>query len=186
MEQVAIGKILKGGEQRDAIHIAIAPVMARDKLAPGQDIGFIDPANPEVVGPCDNPVGIVDPFLKGMVYPMQRIYMFLYPNTVTGMRHEWTHPAFKEPQKAAIEVFSQRISDAKAWLEKFGEEYNLTCDELVEVVQDCRKNGGYHRLGFDTPNSAYSDRREFWRNYEIVTGERVDDHDDGLPFSCSC
>jgi hypothetical protein len=183
-EQIKLGQLILGDANRDAIHIAIAPVVADEKLSPGQDIGFVDYGNPEKVGHSISPVGIVDPFLKHMVFPGQRFFMFLYPNTVTSLRHHWTHPAFSEAPKPVID---QRVEDAKAWLTEFAKELNMErWDDLVDVVKDCMSTGDYFRLGFDTPDRVYSDRREFWRNYEIVTGERVDDTDDTLPFSCSC
>ncbi|MCA9067276.1 MAG: hypothetical protein KDA84_00025 [Planctomycetaceae bacterium] len=93
-ESPQFGELITDGEtRRDAIHIAVAPVTAVCDLEPGQDIGFVR-GNRESVGPCENPIGIVDPFLKDTIKAGQRFWLFLYPNTVTGMRHFWKHPAF--------------------------------------------------------------------------------------------
>jgi hypothetical protein len=90
-----LGQLIKDGDRRrDAIHIAVAPVTAAEVLRPGQHVGLVRPGDLEAVGPCDKPLGIVDPFLPGPVEPGQRFWLFLYPNTITGLRHVWTHPAF--------------------------------------------------------------------------------------------
>jgi hypothetical protein len=90
-----LGRLIEDGERRrDAVHIALAPVTAADRLAPGQHVGFVQAGNVELVGPCDHNVGIVDPFLAEDVEPGQRFWLFLYPGTITGLRHVWTHPAF--------------------------------------------------------------------------------------------
>lgn len=93
-----IGRLVSGDAGRDAVHVAVAPVTAPCELQPGQ---HVDPrGNPEGSGVA--PVGIVDPFLREPVRPGQRFWLFLYPNTVTSLRHEWTHPAF--PTASAAEV----------------------------------------------------------------------------------
>jgi hypothetical protein len=92
-----LGQLITDGDRRrDAIHIAVAPVTAAEALKPGQHVGFAPAGQTEAVGPVDahRYIGIVDPFLKDLVHPGQRFWLFLYPNTVTSLRHVWTHPAF--------------------------------------------------------------------------------------------
>ena len=90
-----LGHLIEDGDRRrDAIHIAVAPVTAADRLAPGQHVGLVREGDPELVGPCDCTIGVVDPFLTAADEPGRRFWLFLYPGTVTGLRHVWTHPAF--------------------------------------------------------------------------------------------
>ena len=99
-----LGRLIEDGDRRrDAIHIAVAPVTATTRLTPGQPIGLVREGNSELVGPCDRNIGIVDPFLPGDVEPGQRFWMFLYPGTITGLRHVWTHPAFTAAAAAVRE-----------------------------------------------------------------------------------
>ncbi|HEY7426992.1 MAG TPA: hypothetical protein VH682_22345 [Gemmataceae bacterium] len=99
-----LGQLIEDGDRRrDAIHIAVAPVTAAHRLAPGQHVGLVQEGNPERVGPCDRNIGVVDPFLKGEVEPGQRFWLFLYPGTITGLRHVWTHPAFTAAATAVKE-----------------------------------------------------------------------------------
>lgn len=85
-----IGELCKDDSRRDAIHFAVAPVVADTDLRPGDHVGVAD-GRASRDGAA---VGIVDPFLKGVVRKGQRFWLFLYPNTVTSLRHVWTHPAF--------------------------------------------------------------------------------------------
>ena len=89
-EAPMVGKLAADDAKRDAIHIAIAPVVASEELTAGQDIGPVG----DRFGPCAKPIGIVDPFLQTSVAKGERFYLFLYPNTITSLRHVWTHPAF--------------------------------------------------------------------------------------------
>lgn len=69
--------------RRDAVHVAIAPVTALERLEPGQHVGLD--------GSSSHPhVGVVDPFLTSPVEVGQRFWLCMYPNTVTGIRHIWT------------------------------------------------------------------------------------------------
>jgi len=81
---------------RDAIHVAILPVVAAEALVPGQLIGLWEhrpPNNTVLVGQATQVLGIVDPYLTcKTVEKGQLFYMFILPNTITAQRHEWTHP----------------------------------------------------------------------------------------------
>lgn len=95
-----LGKLLSNHDyQRDAIHIAIAPMTAGERLAPGQHVGIIEHG---VVGISESLVGIIDPFLTRPVEPGERCYLCMYPETVTAVRHVWSHPAFKAQNERTV------------------------------------------------------------------------------------
>lgn len=171
-----LGKILASPGQRDAIHIAVAPVTAAERLRPGQHVGFVT-SSTEVVGASGTHIGIVDPFLTEDVLPKQRFFMCLYPNTITSLRHEWTHPAFG--------AVVRDKSEAERWLTEFAEEFNLSYKGLIAAAKEHLKDGRYKCLGFDTPDRAYTDMPTLWKHFETVTGLKVDDHDSQF-FECAC
>ena len=86
-----LGNIIGPNEKRDAIHLAVEPVIAQEILYPGQNVG--------ADGTTNNPVGIVDPFLKvSKVYPGQRFWLVIYPRQINSLRHVWSHPAFPDEE----------------------------------------------------------------------------------------
>lgn len=97
MQNVNIGELITDSPERDfsperdAIHIAVAPVTAYCKVKPGEHVGFVSDG---VVGPHGRLIGIVDPFLECDVQEGERFWMFMYPNTITSLRHDWSHSEF--------------------------------------------------------------------------------------------
>ena len=93
-----IGKLIEGPAFRDAIHIAVAPVVAGCLLEPGMHVGLTYVKDKGMV--AGNfagvaTIGIVDPFLNEFVQEGQKFWLFVYVNTVQNLRHSWTHPAFQ-------------------------------------------------------------------------------------------
>lgn len=92
-----LGHLLTGAEGRDAIHIAIIPVVASERLYPGESVelfGKTEKGLHYIRKVQDSGIGIVDPFLKEPVKFGDCVYLFLNPYTITSLRHVWTHPAF--------------------------------------------------------------------------------------------
>lgn len=86
--------------RRDAIHIAVAPLTLSPDggdAEPG-DHFYLDENGHAVATMSLNPkaIGVLDPFYRGGSIPAgSRVWGVLYPGTITGLRHVWTHPAFQ-------------------------------------------------------------------------------------------
>lgn len=104
-----LGQLLDETAQRDAIHIALAPVTSPVTLKPGTHVGLLPDGR---VSPGASPkVGIVDPFLTEHVQPGQRFWLCLYQQTITALRHRWEHPAFaSEPEPAVPPTVKRGVS----------------------------------------------------------------------------
>ncbi len=89
-----LGEIPAVDARRDAVHIAVAPVVAAHELLPRTNVSINDDGHAEQ-NIARNPIGIVDPFLHNVVAKGQRFWLFLYPDTITNLRHVWEHPAFR-------------------------------------------------------------------------------------------
>lgn len=188
-----IGQVHTGPLSNDAIHIAIAQVSAGEELKAGDHVGFKE--GNTVVFKNTNNIGIVDPFLKEVVKKDRLFYLFLYPNTVTSLTHQWEHPMFNRTE--------DKIKAADTWLrEQLCDYYDddpLTAD-VVEgtewnyprILEEFKKGDvGYYAYGTDFSDKYNSDkdgfRKKFWDNLEIVTGvlatkkQRNQEY-----FSCSC
>lgn len=192
--QTSLGKLIESDAQRDAIHIAVAPVVAIERMIPGQHIGFVDDGGVNVSTRSTRPLGVVDPFLKNMVEAGERFWMFLYPNTITSLRHNWTHPAFSEaPAVAGIARSTKEASEE--WLRNFVQ--GADCPEyetvIAAAVDDYHSGDGddyiYSRndgeyLHFGGRDAHGEIPPEFWTHVENVTGRKISKRP--AYFSCSC
>jgi hypothetical protein len=176
MSDVTVGNTLDETAQRDAIHVAIAPVSTREKLHPGDRVGFVEGVTNFVTIRTENLIGIVDPFLSRPVYPGDRFWLFLYPRTITSLRHDWTHPAFEPEQRSP--------SASEAWLRAFAERHDMTYNRLMEGAKEFLSRGNYLIGGAELEGTWVPE--EFWPHFEAVTGTKVDEDNRRNFFSCAC
>lgn len=187
--QELIGKILTGSEPRDAIHIAVVPMLAGHDLAPGDGVGIDLGMIYDHVQPY---VGIVDPYLGGHVARGQWCYVFLFPGSVTSLRHHWTHPAFDVMSAASVDPAREtEVEKARAWIERFaGEKLDYTFNRVMRAAALwVLSNGNTYEQDNSERYKIAEDAEwdEFWRRYEIVTGSPLDEkHKRSHFFTCSC
>lgn len=169
--------------ERDAIHIALLPVIAGEDVSPGQTLRFAYGSTSRVLR-CEEHyndvkdiVGIADPFIKGWDIPAgTRFWMFMLPNTVTGMRHEWKHPAVDD-RPATTE------NEHELWLRQYAESNSFDYDELIA----CLTAGDGYVCSRGVDNDAQGPSSDVWEHFEALKGNKYDaKHRDGVAYTCSC
>lgn len=181
-----LGTIIGDGQGRDAIHLAVEPVIAGQYLEVGEDVGFLPDGS---VGICDKPVGIVDPFLKAPVQRGQKFWLIVYPRQITSLRHVWTHPAFAD---AIVPKTPDRKAESEAWLRHFCEMHNCpSYGHVMELIEKGRmeEDDGESFIDEEYMHFSCSDAHgkippEFWDHVENVLGRKVSNRP--AYFSCSC
>jgi hypothetical protein len=183
-----IGSILQPHERRDAIHIAVAPVIAARALTPGQHIGLT--ADGKASTEAGIKIGIVDPFLSRNVNAGERFFLFLYPQTVTSLRHEWTHPAFTSTEEKDRSELWLRTFVARSDCPDYETVIAAASGERIPVIDEAYGPEPYVNDGeyliFHGRDAHASIPPEFWTNLEIVTGKQIPTDKRATAFSCSC
>lgn len=174
---------------RDAVHVAVISVIAGQTLSAGVNVGFktpqILPGEQEVFAD-GAPIGIVDPFIQGYVDKGQRFWLYLYPRTITSLRHEWTHPAFTNDASIIYNPPNQRL-EAEKWIRNFiaisdCPQYEILMEKATKVA-----DGVWNReyLHFNDTDAHGDIPSEFWDKVEIVLGRKIKGNKPAY-FSCSC
>jgi len=201
-----LGQLATETDHRDAIHIAVIPVRASWDGQRGDQVKVKQIGNEYVTTDEGEFVGIADPFLKGKWIEKGDIFwLLLFPETITGLRHVWSHPAFQEETNQPTDIEKQR---AEEWLRELAERLGRTCtnyDEpykkhewieityemLIQSGHDAIEDGGYFvQQGSEMARDVFQNKKtkeKFWKMWQIVTGVKItkEQGDHGI-FSCSC
>lgn len=208
MSEITLGRLITDpNAMRDAVHIALTPVIAvGNDIRPGCLLRFEFGSKTRVL--CadfyheEEAVGIADPFLVTRPRPRiysygeneneqpervrngDRIWMMLFPGSVTGMRHHFQHPALDAP--------SPTFSEAELWLRRFAERWGFRYDEMINIAThpDGEDFGGYivaHGRDVHGQDDLGDDLELFWSNIEALNGTRYETaHRERVGWSCTC
>lgn len=187
-----LGTIIGEEEKRDAIHLAVLPVIAGSNITPGSDVK-LDGEGLAVNAYEDDGIGIADPFLKlpgrygmdGSIQPGQRFWLVIYPRKINSLRHVWTHPEIPDDAGAADPVkTSDPREESRQWLEAYARRlfsYEPEYGTRFTVLMACAEGGGF---GTDIEGEGRTPTEEFWFHYERYTGKKVQNRPEY--FSCAC
>ncbi len=170
-----LGKLADPKADKDAIHVAIIPVTCSHvKVHPGEPLkvrsGAVDKAGDEDWD------GIVDPFLTRPVMPGERFYMLMKPGSITSLRHDWDHPAFKSSDEEA----------EMGWVREFAAALGIAFDTLWEGAGEYSDDENYYvSTGSIEVYGDGEDWVKFWEIFCRRTGKKMPDSVGGF-FSCAC
>jgi len=202
-----LGSIHTHSEQRDAIHLAVEPVIAAHKLKIGEDIGIKDGKAVSHKYSKNRDVkllGIVDPFLKNDVEEGQSFWLVIYPRQITSLRHVWSHPDIVDMKD--VEVIKEKVLTEKEkaykWISDYASELSghhgyddedqyadISAEELIETalthVDNKSKWGGDYLVYGGLLEGVYTSG-EFWDNLAIYLERDIPEEKRNNFFSCSC
>lgn len=180
-----LGTLIDENAGRDAIHLAVEPIIAGEPLMPGWHVGLKE--GKAVTDDAVKKVGIVDPFLKKNILRGERFWLIVYPRTITSLRHVWSHPDFQDEPTVELSV---RINPSEQWIRDFAARVGLKYDILMQGARDWvedKKQGGYGEyLCFGSLLDGEYVPDEFWDHFQVVEGIAVEEIHRGSFFTCSC
>lgn len=188
-----LGMIITEKEKRDAIHLAVEPVIAGVRLYPGDHVRLEN--GRALRADTGKGLGIVDPFLEGHINPDDRFWLVVYPRQIKSLRHVWEHPSFPESD-ATLNTPSVSVVDSEQWLHDFCKTNDVPDYEtLMKAIRDePLDDDGYVSISKEGTDywvfigiDAHCEvPAEFWQHVEVVLGRKLDDYEKTEHFSCSC
>lgn len=177
---------------RDAVHVAVVSAVSDVRLRPGQDVGVEIRDGRDVraraVSGTTEGVGIADPYLKAIVEPGQRFWLYLYPRSITGLNHNWSHPAFPDAKPGEVYATPGGKLAAEQWLKDFCANadcpgFHAVMGKAEQIADDCGDDDEY--IYFSGQDAHGEIPPEFWEHVSICLGREIREKK-ATHFSCSC
>lgn len=189
-ENLKLGSIITTEQQRDAVHIAVCPVVSHwTELEPGAHVAMSPDGAIMPTSEHPDPIGVVDPYLREPVKAGQRFWLFLYPGSITSLRHEWSHPGLRDLGKDE-RAKAASVDASRLWLEGLAKQSGTDLDTLLHAaLQD--DSYSLSETDADDLNSKFESNEvlceTFWGHVETYTGRPAPKHVRKYThFSCSC
>lgn len=196
MKETRLGERVSDSEWergRDAVHVAILPVIAGETLLPGYPVKLGEDDKAYIPRGKGESLGIVDPFLQSFIQEGERFWLCLYPGTVSGMRHYWQHPAFTAgPAAEPASLVTVRPADrarSEQWLRDFSDRWGMPFGVMIDNADDPDHDDVIVAYGHDlhTFSELGEDGMLFWHHLQIFKGREYSaEHRDKIVWSCSC
>jgi len=209
-----LGTIIDDTQKRDAIHLAVIPVVAGTDMKRGSDV-YIDSALQKAFIYDEaawknnfinnaKPIGIVDPFLTADVKEGEMFWLVIYPRKITSLRHVWSHPDIPDDEEIRMPVTVKvddkaiKAQESEDWLRTFCStadcpEYEILIEALrTGAIEDKSGYGEYHfrwdneYLYFGGMDAHGEIPKEFWEHVGNVLGYKIEESQRAEYFSCSC
>lgn len=186
-----LGTIHTRDEKRDAIHLAVLPIEAGQRLIRGNHIVVLDGVALAVPGGHPKAVGIVDPFLTGAVEKGQRFWLVIYPRTIQSLRHVWSHPAFPDEAgypPAHVDDDATTVK-ARAAIHAVAVDLGVSDEAMMKGAKnwlESREDRTGIMMCFGKDLSYDWNMEAFWNAYALLTGESVPEDKARAFFTCAC
>lgn len=128
-DTLGIGELITTHRERDAIHVAVVPVVAACDMNPGQKVALTPDGKVE---PSKLPIGVIDPFMSSAIPAGRVCWLFLNPGSITSLRHDWTHPAFDR---------NREQNESKMWIENYAAAYGISFDQMISAAKEYLQYG---------------------------------------------
>ena len=195
-----VGQIHKQQFNRDACHFAVYQITVAnpwDLTEPPFYIGFKQ-GEFVVVDSKEKSLGILDPFLNEpySLNTEDLVWLFLHPGMIQSLSHYWEHPAFppapvEQPMVDFVKTvtlektkeFTEEKRKAYIFLSKIADDLEISLDKLLHEAEARIEYSGHYYVG-NAEAEGYCLSSDFWKNYNIYTGNNVSNL--GNFISCSC
>jgi hypothetical protein len=173
MSETKLGTLPGAAVGRDAIHVAVVPLMSSSYLKPGEHVGWAYDQPGTVSDYTDKKFGVVDPFLpQEEIEPGTRVWVLLYPGSISSLRHVWSHPEFDD-EPAVLTPKAEAEARLTEIAGSLGFSYDYFLERLEEPSVYCGEEC-YH---------VYEHQEQIEKDFYTVTGRKLRDFPS---FRCSC